>query len=604
MAKMKKPVDLATFNDFVQGSAAFTPATSIDSFLISHNKSTFPVSSKSDNHDHSIPSLNICRNKSAEHFLRSLKFRTLILVHSGTGATFPPSTVPGFNYLQRCWNLSRLATMPQYTLFPLIPHCVLAKVRRLVDDATDLAVRASNGTTSSLSNSLTVGKGFYGCAGAAVLGLGSAGAGSNAKLSRERRHRMRELATQKLSYAYHLDEIATSVATMQSASSLEDVAKLVLQRSTNNPDAKYVHFFHEKIPSRLLAQRTDLRPLDEIIQDRPTEGALLRTRAVTRIFKKDFEGAIRDLTNGLAICRYMLAQHKSGNGQPKSSGPTGELKKNKGRSRSASYGFKIEEEGRPSSLKSQLLFHRAGVYLTLACQNVSLSLDRVDAAPAGLQNSAECQIKLGRPRISRALDPQGRDLEPGKSVKANAKRALRDYMKFLSNFQYTPALAAECAGKFHHKCDGSPTGGPRVKKLPTRLLVLLGSQSRGHADLTDSLVAHELGDGYQETRPGTPSEGSSYAMLSLSKVYPVSALFSASPPSDLPQFAPSQALIPRKPSTQPQQSDQLERREAVTFHPLLIDALHSLLLCHCLIQTSSKETTSPRIHGCSSCSSV
>jgi hypothetical protein len=30
-------------------------------------------------------------------------------------------------------------------------------------------------------------------------------------------------------------------------------------------------------------------------------------------------------------------------------------------------------------------------------------------------------------------------------------------------------------------------------------------------------------------------------------------------------------------------------QEAITYHPLLTDALHSLLLCHCLIQTSSKE---------------
>ena len=60
---------------------------------------------------------------------------------------------------------------------------------------------------------------------------------------------MREQAIQKLSKAYHLDEIACSVATMQSASPLEDVASLLLQRNPQDPDGKYVHFFHEKIPS-------------------------------------------------------------------------------------------------------------------------------------------------------------------------------------------------------------------------------------------------------------------------------------------------------------------------------------------------------------------
>lgn len=92
----------------------------------------------------------------------------------------------------------------------------LVKVRRLVEEATDLTVRAANGTTaSSLSNSLGAGNGILGGGGAAALGLGIGGGGPNAKLSRERKHRMREQATQKLSRAYKLDEIAASVATMQ-----------------------------------------------------------------------------------------------------------------------------------------------------------------------------------------------------------------------------------------------------------------------------------------------------------------------------------------------------------------------------------------------------
>jgi len=124
----------------------------------------------------------------------------------------------------------------------------LLKIRQLVDDATNLAVRAASGvTSSSLNNSMNAGNGLLGNGGAA-LGLGI-GSGGNAKLSRERKHRMREQATQKLSKAYHLDEIACSVATMQSASTLEDVAQLVLQRNPLDADAKYVHFFHEKIPS-------------------------------------------------------------------------------------------------------------------------------------------------------------------------------------------------------------------------------------------------------------------------------------------------------------------------------------------------------------------
>ena len=58
------------------------------------------------------------------------------------------------------------------------------------------------------------------------MGLNYRGVGGYAKLSPERKFRMRELATQKLSQAYRLDEVAASVATMQSASTLDNVANL------------------------------------------------------------------------------------------------------------------------------------------------------------------------------------------------------------------------------------------------------------------------------------------------------------------------------------------------------------------------------------------
>ena len=263
----------------------------------------------------------------------------------------------------------------------------LVKVRRLVEDATDLAVRAANGTTSStLSNSLNAGNGVYGGGGAAALGLGISGGGTNAKLSRERKHRMRELATQKLSCAYHLDEIAASVATMQSASSLEEVAKLVLQRSAHNSDAKYVHFFHEKIPSRMLAQCTNLNPLDEIIEDWPTEGAPLRRRAVTKLFKEDFLWAARDLTDGLAICRYVTAQHGLGVGELELVDTIRGIERKSSVGRDYSYESKLEEEDHLCSLEPQLLFHRAGVYLTIACQNIHASLDGLTPSSDILQN--------------------------------------------------------------------------------------------------------------------------------------------------------------------------------------------------------------------------
>lgn len=474
----------------------------------------------------------------------------------------------------------------------------IVKVRRLVENATDLAVRAANGTTSSsLSNSLNAGNGIYGGAGRAVLGLGVARGGSNSKLSRERTFRMRELATQKLSRAYHLDEIAASVATMQSASSLEEVAKFVLQRSMNDSDAKYVHFFHEKIPSRMLAQCTDLRPLDEIIQDRPAEGALLRTRGVLKIFKGDFVGAVRDLTDGLAICRYMMAQHKSGRDQLELIRSTRGLERNNGSRHNSSDEVKIEEEDQPSSLETQLLFQRAGVYLTLACQNVRSSLDGVDPAPSAMQNPAESYVEPEAHRISIAQDGQSRRLDARKLVKANAKRALRDYMKFLSNFEYTPGLAAESALGFHYKANAFANANSEEKGIPTmKLLEISGNCCLGDPNLADSLIPSGHSDSHHQGKAEVLRNGVSCPADPLPEVYPVSALFSSSPPSNLPLFPPSQALISRTQSPQPQLYDQLasvtaeiRSRESVTYHPLLVDALHSLLLCHSLLQTSSKE---------------
>lgn len=69
-------------------------------------------------------------------------------------------------------------------------------------------------------------------------------------MSAIRQHRMRELAVNKLALAYRIDEIATAVVTMQSASAVDEVAAKVLKKNADQLEALYVNFFHEKIPSR------------------------------------------------------------------------------------------------------------------------------------------------------------------------------------------------------------------------------------------------------------------------------------------------------------------------------------------------------------------
>ncbi len=470
----------------------------------------------------------------------------------------------------------------------------LVKVRRLVEDATDLAVRAANGTTSSsLSNSLNAGNGMLGGGGAAALGLGIGGQGGNAKLSRERKHRMREHATQKLSHAYYLDEIAASVATMQSASALEEVAKLVLQRNVADCDAKYVHFFHEKIPSRMLAQCTSLTPLDEIIHHRPTDGAPLRTRAVTRIFKDDYLGAARDLTEGLAACRYAMAQHRAGRGELELSNALGSSERRNGGARDWKYEPTVKDEDQPSSLEPQLLFHRAGVYLTLACQSVDAALDGLKP-----ENVTFSEFQPGAAQTPAAKEAHRSRLEARKTVKTNAKRALRDYMNFLSNFEYTPGLPIEITEEFFRKANAATNGFAKPKgPPPNRVLDMSGNSSLSNGHLSDALVLHKPQDGRRRNSNAYP-DMTSYSALPPPEIYQVSTLFSPSPPSDLPPYPiQSQALVSRKQTTQQNGSSEFahqflamsDQHEAVTYHPLLTDALHSLLLCHALIQTSSKE---------------
>lgn len=461
--------------------------------------------------------------------------------------------------------------MDPATLFDLV------KIRRLVDDATDLAVRAANGTTSSaLCNSHNASNGLFGGGSAAALGLGIGGGGANAKLSRERKHRMREHATQKLSHAYHLDEIAASVATMQSASALEEVAKHVLTRNKDDPDATYVHFFHEKIPSRSLAECTSLAPLDEVIRQRPTDGAPYRTRAVTRMFKEDFMGATMDLTEGLRVCRMYNTQHQRPNEQT-------ELVLAREAAREQRTDTRVDEKDQPSSLEGQLLFHRAGTYLIMACDNIALAL----SGPA-TTNRDGCADLHGETEVSSLptkIDKEinHRRLEARKMVRTYAKRALRDYLAFISRFDYTPGQPAEITKAFLNKVNAAANGYGR-RGHENRLLEMAEYPMTARST---ALVRH---DGQSPTNSRRPSQP---IPVPTKPVYPLNELFAAIPPPGLPPYPneSSTALVKTKQSQplSPIISDDSSTSETLTYHPLLTDALHSLLLCHSLIQTSPKE---------------
>ncbi|KAL8944073.1 MAG: hypothetical protein Q9216_000664 [Gyalolechia sp. 2 TL-2023] len=463
----------------------------------------------------------------------------------------------------------------------------IAKIRRSVDEATDLTVRAANGTT-------TVSQGSSSHLGNGLLG-GGRPANSHARLSKERKHRMREMATQKLSQAYHWDEIAASVATMQSASSLEEVARLVLQKNASDPDAKYVDFFHEKIPSRMLDESTSLDPLDEVIRDRPTDVSLLRTRAVTKTFKKDLTGAVADLTKALAITRLIATQHGAVRGRVRAQNALNGAQGKFSGSRVWRSESRLDDNDQPNSSITQLLFHRAGVYFTLACKNAASYLATFDA----LDRLRLGPISVGQ-EVDKQIDPHSEtapphDLEAKKLTRSYAKRALRDYTSFLAFFDYTPGTAVDAASQQAHNIHATTTSTEQsAANLHGSPIKVTQETISDEIALPNNLVALELG---KTARPTSRTAIGSHPLSPPRKVYPISVLFAASALEELPPYpvVPSPTM---KGSSTPSVtrsdifddfSSASEHDEAITYHPLLVESLHTLLLCHCLLQTSPKE---------------
>ncbi|KAK3985997.1 hypothetical protein QBC44DRAFT_145135 [Cladorrhinum sp. PSN332] len=436
--------------------------------------------------------LNICRNK---------HWRYISAYHGGW-LQLPPEI------LENLANLNYNTPRPR----PIDPAVFfdVSKIRRLVDQATGLAIRAASGQASNNQLPGTSSHSHQ----AASLGTLPGFRSGREQMSSERKFRVREQACQKLACAYRLDEIACSVNIMQSASALEKVGKEVLDRSPHDPDATYVHFFHEKIPSRQLAECTDFNALNTVIQWRPKDPEPLRTRGTVKIFKKDFRGAIADFTEALKV--YQANPHAAGR-------PVDQILTRTGRVQEVF----LKEEEQPSSLEASVYFQRAGAHLSIACQNAAAAFPQEGTPESDMPSEV---------------------LEARKQVRTNAKRALRDYVAFLSRFEFSPNLPLSIAQEFARKVNIA-TGGKDGK----------------------ARYAHRSGspDGAVNNPPH--------------KIYQVSELFTPTPPTDLlpyPNEVAARGIIV---------VDAVTTTETVTYHPLMTEALHCLLICHCLIQTSAKE---------------
>ncbi|KAK7051636.1 hypothetical protein VNI00_004615 [Paramarasmius palmivorus] len=229
----------------------------------------------------------------------------------------------------------------------------VTSIRRLIDEAAELSVRASSGLSAAeLGSMRSSGSGAFGYGGGMGLGLngngygawnaaqtlginpmGNGGGGRNVAMSAMRIHRLRALAVQKLAQAYKADEIASSVMVMQGGSVFDDVAEKVLKVDPNDADARYVHFFHEKIPSRQLAESTNTQLLDELIRAQPQRLELYRTRGIVHCFRDEYPQATKDFTFALKearAARKAKMSHVHGDSVGTTKGTGGKSGKTKG----------------------------------------------------------------------------------------------------------------------------------------------------------------------------------------------------------------------------------------------------------------------------------
>jgi hypothetical protein len=415
----------------------------------------------------------------------------------------------------------------------------LVKIRKLVADAVTLTVKAGGEAKHSVQ--------YY----------------------------LKRNACRLLAQAYRIDEIAASVVIMQQTSSLGAVGAFILREKRmmmdmkDWVDAQYLNFFEEKIPSRQVAEFTSLDKLDEVINWQiaykgPGQelAATYRTRALVLAFKDKHEEAATMLKLALDRIRKEKPAHAD------------EAPENGDGSRGARNPVRLKAEEQPGSLESQLHFQRGGMLLMVACKNLDLALSDdalqgnqkssgngkdTDIAPEAQGDSDGCVDVQQSVADGPANEILPRD-KARQKVKENARLALREYMAFLAQLEYTPnatVLAAQLISKNLWETYGDKT---------------VISKADPPAD-------HET------------------------KLYKMSDLFHQVPVKDLPEWPPKDPnrFLDNTPSTEWYNERRANGQrvtegepdgqpiELVTSHPLLVEALHSLLLCHCLMQTPPAE---------------
>lgn len=361
----------------------------------------------------------------------------------------------------------------------------VTQIRRLIDEASELSVRASSGLSAAALGSISRNASLNQSSWSLAHSLGLAGVpdhGRNVAMSAMRIHRLRALAVQKLAAAYKADEIASSVMVMQGGSVFDDIAERVLKVDPNDIDARYVHFFHERIPSRQLAESTTTALLDSLIAAQPHRLEFFRTRGIVHSFRSEYTLAVKDFTH---VLREARAQRKArmlhrAHGLP--SEQRGKGKKKRGKSASSRSNGQAPADGTstppegptidgldgeplllhpsvlpdaPDPIEPQCLFLRGAAYLQHAVHLIEQAILKLEGikkelTPEGtelrlcyLENGRYGGVEIGNPDGPLG-SKEGAKLKAYREVLANedfkeqvfnlVKKSMRDHERFLSHF--------------------------------------------------------------------------------------------------------------------------------------------------------------------------
>ena len=157
----------------------------------------------------------------------------------------------------------------------------------------------------------------------------------------------------------------------------------------------------------MLSESTSLIPLTQLHQESPSSAHYLRTRAITRSLKGDFLPAIKDLTAALSLVKS-LAEHQA---PPETNG----------RGKQTSKGLDLSPD-----MESQCVFQRGGCYLTLAIRHAG-RLTKV------------FQKGIPQPGTEEFTQSES-DI---RSLRLYARKAERDFLRFLSKVDYSPDVDRE-----------------------------------------------------------------------------------------------------------------------------------------------------------------